>query len=307
MNVLLAVRRVFKRNLLVLLDWKQVSMALKGLCKDFLSKHGPRSLIPKRAAPLTNELYLALAEHNQDFNISKQDRLCWGDRRGKALRAALGVARASGMRKEELRLLMRGSVSFFISGVVHHRPSPAQLAALSRNDFLVIVPPPSTADQLGVIWGSLPIYIPVRQGPGCAATLVANLLLDSEMADDQLVISDQTGSQLSAAWMDRAFKAWLESVGVPAAIIGTISWHSARVGLACSLLAANRSPETIQAPLRWRSVESLRAYACIGPQQYVGHLDAAFKASAVSLRAAHLPILESVDLAIQLNHIAATH
>ena len=47
MNVLLAVRRVFKRNLLVLLDWKQVNMALKGLCKDFLIKHGPRSLIPK--------------------------------------------------------------------------------------------------------------------------------------------------------------------------------------------------------------------------------------------------------------------
>ena len=161
---------------------------------------------------------------------------------------------------------MRGSVLLLISGTVLHRPSPTQLAALSRNDFLVIVPPSSMVGQLGVFWGSLLIYIPVRQGPGCAATLVANLLLDSEMADDQLVISDQTGSQLSAAWMDRAFKAWLESVGVPAAIIGTISWHSARVGLACSLLAANRSPETIQAPLRWRSVESLRAYACIGPQ-----------------------------------------
>ena len=31
---------------------------------------------------------------------------------------------------------------------------------LQNGDYLVVTPPPSKSDQFGLIWGSLPIYVP---------------------------------------------------------------------------------------------------------------------------------------------------
>ena len=58
-----------------------------------------------------------------------------------------------------------------------HRPSAAQLHALTCDDFVENIPPPSKADQFGITRGSLPMYIPVRPNAGNAAKLVAALLL----------------------------------------------------------------------------------------------------------------------------------
>ena len=46
------------------------------------------------------------------------------------------------------------------------------------------------------------------------------------------------------------------------------SWHSARIFLACSLLASNASRAQIQALCRWQTEESLNIYALIGEEQY---------------------------------------
>jgi hypothetical protein len=97
-----------------------------------------------------------------------------------------------------------------------------------------------------------------------------------------------------------ALRAWLAACGVPPQQLGFMTWHSARVYLACALLAAGRSPETIQALLRWQTVDSLRIYACLSAGAYAAHLDAARGASIAAIRGAHIPLVDSIDLAFNI-------
>ena len=178
------------------------------------------------------------------------------------------------------------------------RPSAEQLRQLATGDFLVVVPPPSKSDQFGIVWGSLPIYIPVRASVGNAARLVAQLLLDRPTAaPTEPLLCSEPGRAFTHTFMDKALSAWVCSVGVSPVQAKTLTWHSARVYLACSLLAAQRDASTTQAMCRWQTAESLRIYACLSPAAYAAHLDAAFAAPVAAIRAAHNPLIDSMDLA----------
>ena len=105
--------------------------------------------------------------------------------------------------------------------------------------------------------------------------------------------------------LDRTLQAWVQATGLDVNSAISYSWHSARVYLACALLARGRSPSTIQAMLRWQSADSLRVYACLDASAYATHLDAAAEADVSSVRAAHLPLLDSYNMVLQLQgHIA---
>ena len=208
------------------------------------------------------------------------------------------------MRKSELVsngdsiALTISSVAWIISGKVVTQPTTQQLKELTVRDFLVITPPPSKSDQFGVVWGSLPIYIPVRESPGNAARLVAQVLLQRPNATRQEpLFCSSPGVAFTHSFMAKALTAWIVSVGVSAAQANTFTWHSARVFLACSLLAANRDASTTQAMCRWQTAESLRIYACLSPAAYARHLDAAFAAPVAAIRAAHIPLIDSMDMA----------
>ena len=70
------------------------------------------------------------------------------------------------------------------------------------------------------------------------------------------------------------------------------------------LLAANCKPATIQAMLRWRSDESLRAYARLNPGTYTGLLDRAEQACVATVQTANLPLTEQFDLFLSLQQIS---
>ena len=58
MNILCAVRRVFKAKLIPLMSLAPVIRALYALSRDFMAQFGSAAMIPKRAAPFTNELLM---------------------------------------------------------------------------------------------------------------------------------------------------------------------------------------------------------------------------------------------------------
>jgi hypothetical protein len=304
MNILRAVRRVFKANLIPLMSLAPVTRALHALTRDFMAQFGSAAMIPRRAATFTNELLNLMFVCSGTLQVSPRKQIEWQSFEGLNLLAALAVARSSGMRKSELVsngdsiALTISSVAWIISGKVVTQPTTQQLKDLTVHDFLVITPPPSKSDQFGVVWGSLPIYIPVRESPGNAARLVAQVLLQRPNATRQEpLFCSSPGVAFTHSFMAKALTAWIVSVGVSAAQANTFTWHSARVFLACSLLAANRDASTTQAMCRWQTADSLRIYACLSPAAYAQHLDAAFAAPVAAIRAAHIPLISSMDMA----------
>jgi len=151
------------------------------------------------------------------------------------------------------------------------------------------------------------MYIPVRPNAGNAAKLVAAVLLwQPDMRDTAPLFCSELNIPFTHCRMDRMLRAWIQATGLDSNSAKLFSCHSARVYLACALLAQGRSPSTIQAMLRWQSADSLRVYACLNASAYAAHLDAAAEADISSVRAAHLPLLDSYNMALQLqSHMAA--
>ena len=74
----------------------------------------------------------------------------------------------------------------------------------------------------------------------------------------------------------------------PPATVKLYSWHSARIFLACALLAAKATRAQIQAVCRWQTEESLNIYACLGAKQYASLLTDAMAVRIDAARAATL-------------------
>jgi hypothetical protein len=298
-----AVRRVFKKNLIPLASFTPVIFAIKGLTRRFIKKFGQGAMTPNRAAPFTNAMITAMFMLDKPVSVGPTV-VDWDTYLGLNLRVLLALATTTGMRLSEIiqeegsYCLLRSNISFIIAGVLISYPSDQQLRSLTTSDSLVIIPPPSKADQFGIVWGSLPIYVPYRLRPGNAVALVAGLILHSpDMLPASPLLRSQARTPLTQSFVRRLLPVWLAAVGVPAKQLPLYRWHSARVFLACALLAAKRSPEVIQALLRWQSAESLRLYACLNPAAYAAHLDAAAGASVQAIRTAHIPFIDSLDLA----------
>jgi hypothetical protein len=301
------VRRVFKVNCLPLITIAPVVRALKALTRRFLTEFGRNALTPNRAAPFTNAILDGMFAVNADIRVGSV-LVKWDSFLGLHLRALLALSTCTGMRLSELVssngscCVLRGSCSFVIAGKLITNPTVAQLAALTTADFLVILPPPSKSDQFGIVWGSLPIYVPFRLQAGNAAALVAQIFMaDISVPSSAPLFMHNKERTLNHTFLRRLLPCWLRAAGVPERQLAIYRWHSARVFLACALLAAGRRPEVIQALLRWQSVESLRLYACLGPAEYAAHLDAARTAHVTAIRAAHIPFIDSLDLAYHIN------
>ena len=307
MAYIFAVRRVFKANMIPLISLVTVTRALQSISRSYLQQFGQHALTPRRAAPFTNELLDALLGSHGTLTVSSQKSVEWSSFEGLNLKAALALARSSGMRKSELvgnegsNSLCFSNIRFLLRGVLVARPTLQQLSSLVPGDFLVVMPPPSKSDQFGIVWGSLPIYIHYQDKPGNAVRLVAQLFIQRpDAAPSSPLLCAAPGRPFTHHFMDRALAAWLLSTGMTTAQAALYSWHSARAYLASALIAANRDPHVVQALLRWQSVDSIRVYACLNPAAYASHLQAAESATVAGIRGAHAPLIDSMDLAFSM-------
>ena len=91
---------------------------------------------------------------------------------------------------------------------------------------------------------------------------------------------------------------------MPAAQASQYSWHSARIYLACALLAAGASTGQIQAICRWMTEQSLHIYARMNETAYTYWLSKAMRMPIDSVRATSLaaraPPTDDADLVRQL-------
>ena len=136
----------------------------------------------------------------------------------------------------------------------------------------IMRPPPSKADQFGTVWGAAPIYLAWGDEPrnACRALMAMELAMPvdaSRRATTPLFTPDGT-TAFAGATLDTLLKRLLQTF-MSAADAAHYSWHSARIYLACALLAAGASAGQIQAMCRWVSEASLHIYARMNETTYV--------------------------------------
>ena len=78
-------------------------------------------------------------------------------------------------------------------------------------------------------------------------------------------------------------------------IAATRSWHSYRIGLACSLHATGASDAQVQLMCRWMSPDSLRLYRRLGTAEMTQLVDAAEEAVIDTLQSGSVPLVDQSE------------
>jgi hypothetical protein len=308
MGNLLAVRRVFKANFIPLISMAAITRVLHAMNSKFIDDFGPKALAVTRAAPFTNEILAAMEGVTEPVRINRARVVDLSSFEGTHLRAFKGLSHDTGMRKSELvsalgtHALTISSVAVLVEGKLYLRPTQAQLAELlhpgHKTWYLVITPPPSKADPFGIVWGSLPIYLPYQDKPGNTARLVARCLqLRPEARPEEPLLCAAPGKPFTHSFLDSLLPAWLRAAGMSGLQAKLYSWHSGRAFLCCALVASGRTTAEIQALVRWQSADSIRVYNALNPATYASHILAARRATVAGIKGAHMPLIDSLDMA----------
>ena len=304
MNILLGVNRVLRRNFMSLIPLSGLKLALRGMMREFVRIHGPKSLIPTRREPFTNGLIDAMCTTPDGVTLSGMGAVTWTSLAGLSLKAAFTLAISGGFRKAELFATDAHTVwdyvSWFIQGKVVKHPTEAQLRGLTRSDFLIITPPPSKADQFNIVWGAMPCNMPFRPETRNAAGAIAALLLATGVEGvrenpHKPVFCNDKREPFKASTARTALFSWT-SLYVPPEAAKLLTWHSGRIYLATALFAAGVKPSVIQTVMRWQTPESLRLYARMSRNTSAQMLDAAARAEIASVQTTSLPVYEQFDL-----------
>ena len=318
--VILGVRRIHKRLGYDSIPFRQVSMVLKALLHEYCEEHGPESLIPHRKSALPFPVVTGLLQlcSTDGLKLGKRtvlpDSILWV-----TLKALIATMAQSGLRKAEVsskadftrKGMSRANVSWLIAGVIVRSPTPQQLHDLKLGDYACVTPPPAKADQFGVIYGGLPIYLPYHPTTAlCAARELKHLELLLPLSGQNRRITplftEDGFKPLRPSVLDTLLKHMLAEL-VPGEDVSNYSWHSFRITLACSLLKAGATGTQIQALCRWQTDQSLKLYARLASSDYAALLDKANGADITQVNLAQLPPLDEARLLVELGDQAAGH
>jgi hypothetical protein len=303
----LGVRKAHSKRTVELPSTKLVWQMCKRLNAKHLNEFGAQSLIVKRKQPFTKEILHALLSSTDKGALDLTVPAV-----AAAFRAFVATLRQTGMRKSELALAAgvafthalatRSHLQWCLRGIIYADPPPDLLRHPRVGDYAILIPPPSKADPYGEVWGALPIYLHHSPtDPDAAFGHLATLELTVPAVGQQRrmvpLISADNKRPLATGQLDSMLQLILRR------LIGKVnaskySWHSARIYLACSLLAAGASHAQIQALCRWQTEDSLRVYARLNPSSYDKLLSRAASAQVESVSVGSLPPLSS-ELAIR--------
>ena len=108
------------------------------------------------------------------------------------------------------------------------------------------------------------------------------------------LFADEAGRPLGHGILDRFLHEAL-SFAFDDAVAAVHSWHSLRIGLACSLAAAKATDAEIMLHCRWASEESLKLYRRIGDSRAIELCDKAETVTVDVTQATNLPIVDESD------------
>ena len=297
----LGVRKAHSNQFIDMVSTKMVWTMVQRLCRKHLETYGAESMVVQRKQPFTDACYDALfAAQGTHGGLDLNAQLPRA-----AFHAFVAVLRQTGFRKSELALqggerfsrrhAARSSLRWMLRGVVYSTPPPDLLADPRQGDYAILIPPVSKADPTGAVWGALPIYLHHQSTDANSAFAKLSKLellspVKGEARAHVPLISPDGVSPFTGAQLDRV----LHSI-IPRR---AYSWHSARIGLACRLLAAGATSAQIQALCRWQTEDSLRVYARLNPDKYSQLLTTAHTADPHSVSTSSLPPL-SDELALR--------
>ena len=239
--------------------------------------------------------------------------LDWSSLLGISLKALVATLAQTGFRGDEVslttgrlfdkRCMTRWNLRWKIAGVWVFAPTAAQLLALNNEDYAVIIPPPSKADQFGTAWGSNPIYLRFSDTADInAARALRDLefkwpVADTDRQNTPLFVT-QNKRMFSRTQLAECVHAMLRDCGaVSADRLGDFSLHSFRIYLACALLDRGYSEAAIMAALRWKTCEALKIYARMGDAGYADMIEAAATATVTSTQAPNIPDFDGAQKA----------
>ena len=257
---------------------------VKTLNTEYARREGPECLIPARKEPLSRAMLRLLLAAPGALNLHNRTvpRLVWSSWFGLNLAAMLCVAASGGFRKAELCLdqntefdamhMSRASLFWVINGVVVRCPTVAQLQNLQVGDKAGLLACPAKNDPWGCFFMPHPLFFNFLEGkPDNTAARLRDMVIGCPVPPGLMrstplfTLGPGAGRQarpLRHQLMDTVLKALLRTF-LDETTAKRYSWHSFRIGLACSLQAAGASEAIIPALCRWRSPASIRIYARI--------------------------------------------
>lgn len=290
-----------------MVEMKSVTLACRGLMREYIDEYGLEGLIPDRKNPLTNELIDGMLSTPDGTKVGhlvvEWDSYYWT-----SLYALFCVLAESGERKDEVAKanaatpFRKGrftfaSLSFKIGGVILDRwPSRAELDSMAPGDGILLAHGVSKNDPVGQWFAATPTFLPWRTAGRCACRALARLISHPEAAvlggrlDTTPLFGPKCGGEFTHAQVDKAFFLLLEVGGkVPRALLSNYSVHSFRIFLCCALLNANCSHTIIKRILRWRGDASLIVYGRTDDEIWGRWLDRSLAAHVDSTMVGRLP------------------
>ena len=194
--VLRGVARAHRRMGYEFVDLTAVASAANKLTMKYMEINGYKSLLPKRAPPITNDEIERLLKEGEGaipdgtalgpFPYRRDSKV------GRSFRGVIATLAQCGFRGDEVALvngkhfsgetcLSRASIRWkFGDGDWTSSPTREQLEGLRDGDMVMIIPPPSKADKFGTAWGNNPVYLAYR---GAAKINAARELAQIELAE----------------------------------------------------------------------------------------------------------------------------
>ena len=296
-KVWLSVRKAHSNRGIELMTSKLLQTVVRTMCHQHLADFGAGSLVPTRKEPFTPEILRALAALPDNIKLGGTVHT-HGTHFARALRGIVCTLANTGLRKGEISLgpkqafgydcASRALVSWVLRGKLYAVPPPHLLRDPQPGDHVLLTPPVSKSDQFGEIWGASPIYLRYRAGHLlCAFSALAEIELHDPCTIDRHkrpLFSPDGVNAFTSSKLDRILVSALAHIGLAPTVAKQYSWHSARIYLACALLATGASRPQIQVLCRWQTEESLNIYARLNETIYSSLLGKALTASVTSIR-----------------------
>lgn len=285
-----------------------VTAQVRRLLFEYKAAHGVADMIPKRKEPFTRDILVDVLLATPCGYPTNLGPLSWSSRFGRSLRGLVATLAQAGFRKGEVSVsragapcdancMSRADLAWLLNGRAYATGEApvTRLAALQPGDFAVLTPCASKSDPFDMVWGGDPIWLPFQPNePLCACAALAAIELADALplaADRRLValFTTDEGLPFSDAQLDRLLVCLLAR-SLPPASVKLYSWHSARIFLATTLLAAGASHPEIQALCRWQTTDSIKIYARLTAPTYASLLGGAMAARVSTARAQNLAL-----------------
>ena len=300
---LLSVRRTHKRRGVVMPRAPSVTLALRGLVKQYIRLHGVDALLPRRKEPLEN-WHVAAMYGVPDHTALDSCVVLWDAAPWMCLRAVVNTTRQMGARKADLlpptpeefdgSCIARSNITFVIGGQFVRDPSREQLLSMRDGDRVLMRPGASKNDFDGSAFGDKDVPLVFHPGDALAA---ATAIVDLELAvpvrgaarrRTPAFTADGSLRSMSHADADRMFNE-LAARALKADVAAGLSLHSGRVFKAVAMRANGESIATAQACCRWKTAPSAAVYSRLTLDEHAAIIEATMHAAisptlSVSLR-----------------------